>query len=247
MNRYESPGTGRFLTTDPLPSSADSSDPGSWNRYAYVGGNRTDPSGLCDPFDPNCVGGSGSSSPLDPGSVSVDTCENLFEAAEAGDPVALALFGTYCNGFVPSAGGGGGAGGSPQGNSFATPNTPDATPALQTQLQNAIGLALNALATNPKCAKLLGTGTENGTTYTASQVLTLLYNLNPTFGSIGFGTVQQNPGSTSSATTQGGVLVHDGTTYNTADITLSTAANTVWSTGTPQQQAILLLHELGMR
>ena len=47
VNRYESPGTGRFLTPD-RAASASASDPGGWNKYAYVGGdpaNRRDPSG----------------------------------------------------------------------------------------------------------------------------------------------------------------------------------------------------------
>ncbi len=47
--RYHQPGTGRFLTPDPLVASAKPEDPGSWNRYEYVGGdpvNSTDPSGL---------------------------------------------------------------------------------------------------------------------------------------------------------------------------------------------------------
>jgi RHS repeat-associated protein len=45
--RYHQPGTGRFVTPDAAPS-ASASDPGSWNRYAYVGGdpvNSVDPSG----------------------------------------------------------------------------------------------------------------------------------------------------------------------------------------------------------
>ena len=48
MNRYQQPGTGRFLTTDPARSS-NPGDPNSWNQYAYSGGdpiNRTDPDGL---------------------------------------------------------------------------------------------------------------------------------------------------------------------------------------------------------
>jgi RHS repeat-associated protein len=48
VNRYESPGQGRFLTPDPYMASGGPSDPGSWNRYAYVGGdpiNSHDPSG----------------------------------------------------------------------------------------------------------------------------------------------------------------------------------------------------------
>ena len=51
--RYHEPGMGRFTSPDPSASSAKLSDPGSWNRYAYVGGdpvNRADPSGqdYCD-------------------------------------------------------------------------------------------------------------------------------------------------------------------------------------------------------
>ena len=47
--RYEQPGSGRFMTPDPYGGSASGTDPGSWNRYAYVGGdpvNNTDPTGL---------------------------------------------------------------------------------------------------------------------------------------------------------------------------------------------------------
>ncbi|MEO8025676.1 MAG: RHS repeat-associated core domain-containing protein, partial [Bryobacteraceae bacterium] len=49
--RYHGPGTGRFLSPDPFAGSRRPQKPGSWNRYAYVGGdpvNRRDPSGLCD-------------------------------------------------------------------------------------------------------------------------------------------------------------------------------------------------------
>jgi len=48
--RYYASSYGRFTTADRLASSAMASDPGSWNRYAYVGGdpvNRSDPSGRC--------------------------------------------------------------------------------------------------------------------------------------------------------------------------------------------------------
>ena len=47
--RYEQPGMGRFMSPDPYGGSASGDDPGSWNRYAYVGGdpvNNTDPTGL---------------------------------------------------------------------------------------------------------------------------------------------------------------------------------------------------------
>ncbi|MEQ1886545.1 MAG: glycohydrolase toxin TNT-related protein, partial [Bryobacteraceae bacterium] len=47
--RYHQAGVGRFMTPDPFGGSAKASDPGSWNRYAYVGGdsvNRVDGTGL---------------------------------------------------------------------------------------------------------------------------------------------------------------------------------------------------------
>ncbi|HEV2353827.1 MAG TPA: RHS repeat-associated core domain-containing protein, partial [Puia sp.] len=48
--RYEQPGVGRFMSPDPYGGSAKASNPGSWNRYPYVGGdpiNHADPRGLC--------------------------------------------------------------------------------------------------------------------------------------------------------------------------------------------------------
>jgi len=47
--RYHQPGAGRFMTPDPYGGSTKGRDPGSSNRYAYVGGdpiNYSDPSGL---------------------------------------------------------------------------------------------------------------------------------------------------------------------------------------------------------
>jgi RHS repeat-associated protein len=46
--RYASPGFGRFITPDRGTGGARPSNPGSWNKYAYVGGdpvNRVDPGG----------------------------------------------------------------------------------------------------------------------------------------------------------------------------------------------------------
>lgn len=56
QNRYYSSIMGRFLTPDPSSRSMNSTNPASFNRYAYTGGepvNRSDPSGLGNP------GGSG--------------------------------------------------------------------------------------------------------------------------------------------------------------------------------------------
>jgi RHS repeat-associated protein len=36
--RYHQPGMGRFLTPDPYQGSSEPDNPGSWNRYSYVGG-----------------------------------------------------------------------------------------------------------------------------------------------------------------------------------------------------------------
>jgi hypothetical protein len=57
--RYYSPGSGRFMTSDPYVASGGVSSPGSWNRYAYVDGdpvNWMDPRGLdkCN-GNPSCV------------------------------------------------------------------------------------------------------------------------------------------------------------------------------------------------
>jgi RHS repeat-associated protein len=56
--RYYSPGTGRFMSSDPYLASGGPSSPGSWNRFAYVEGdpvNRVDPKGLywCSALDRN--------------------------------------------------------------------------------------------------------------------------------------------------------------------------------------------------
>ncbi len=61
--RYHQVGMGRFMTADPYMASGGTNDPGSWNRYAYAGGdpaNNTDRSGLyIDPDsgeDGSCYG-----------------------------------------------------------------------------------------------------------------------------------------------------------------------------------------------
>ena len=49
INRYYGSNLARFLSPDPFGGSAKPSDPGSWNRYAYVGGdpiNHNDAQGL---------------------------------------------------------------------------------------------------------------------------------------------------------------------------------------------------------
>ena len=61
--RYYAAAYGRFNTADPMAASASAGDPGSWNRYAYVGGdpiNGNDPSGMihrCLDDDPEVLEG----------------------------------------------------------------------------------------------------------------------------------------------------------------------------------------------
>ena len=59
---------GRFNTADPYQASAELEVPGSWNRYAYVGGdpiNSFDPTGLCDVAIAGITMGTGTSAYFD--------------------------------------------------------------------------------------------------------------------------------------------------------------------------------------
>jgi RHS repeat-associated protein len=69
--RYHQPGMGRFLSADPYMASAGPSDPGSWNRYAYVNGdpvNFMDPTGttMCNPDNVHCTDPGLGCDPMDP-------------------------------------------------------------------------------------------------------------------------------------------------------------------------------------
>ena len=60
--RYHQPGMGRFMTADPSASSTQGSDPGSYNRYAYVNGdpvNGRDPHGTCNEMSDDLICGGG--------------------------------------------------------------------------------------------------------------------------------------------------------------------------------------------
>ncbi len=57
-NRYYNSILGRFLSADPTNGGADLADPGSLNKYVYVGAdpvNRNDPTGLFDDGDTQCL------------------------------------------------------------------------------------------------------------------------------------------------------------------------------------------------
>ena len=80
--RYYASTYGRFNTADQSTSSAGPSDPVSWNRYSYTGGdpvNRRDPHGTdwCDPDSGNCFLGSAPGGP--------PACGGIYQNAALGD------------------------------------------------------------------------------------------------------------------------------------------------------------------
>ena len=87
--RYYASTLGRFTSPDPYKASGGTSDPGSWNRYAYVGAdpaNRFDPKGTCwmYPGDPNTYPNTG----LDPCVPEDDTVYYPPDAAPKKEPAS---------------------------------------------------------------------------------------------------------------------------------------------------------------
>jgi len=108
VQRYYASTYGRFNTADPLAASAMADDPGSWNRYAYVGGdpaNHSDPSGQDPNCGPNmiwdgegCTDGSGTEEPSGSGDGSVgDEYSGLNPCVQ----IYSALFGGSANCGAP--------------------------------------------------------------------------------------------------------------------------------------------------
>jgi len=101
-NRYEQPGVGRFMTPDPYQASAGPSDPGSWNRYAYVRGdpvNRVDRRGT-DDSDPG-NGGCGGDAFTDCNGGDPDegcTWNSLACASDQGASAIMTGLQSYCSG-----------------------------------------------------------------------------------------------------------------------------------------------------
>ena len=119
-NRYYSNAYGRFMTPDPYQASGGPSDPQSWNRYAYTGGdpvNKNDPTGrfACDPDDPSC----------DP------TCDYADPGCDPG-----------CDPFEPSC-----APGQPQGSGPKGPTLPAPTPVSCNSAVTGLAGALGGTAT----------------------------------------------------------------------------------------------------
>jgi RHS repeat-associated protein len=131
VNRYMSPGMGRFLTPDPYTASGGPADPGSWNHYAYTRGdpiNRHDPSGLqdCDPDVDFCAGDPGPTQGGEPG---------------GGDP-------------TPTPGPGGGEPGPVAPGPYSAPTGTGFDKTQGKEIQSAINLAMS-WTKNPKCNNAL--------------------------------------------------------------------------------------------
>jgi RHS repeat-associated protein len=165
--RYTSPGMGRFITPDRGTGGARPSNPGTWNLYAYSGG---DPINNIDPLGAEycsvdfCVTGTGSAgdgtigsggpvgNSSGGGNSSNPQCGLLAEDGAAGNPAAVELYETYC--ATQPVGGFPFAGGIPTLN-----NAPASVAALfNTVFQDVIGI----LANNSNCDQVFGVGELKG-------------------------------------------------------------------------------------
>ena len=120
INRYMTPGMGRFITPDPSKGShADPANPGSWNLYAYTHGdpiNSSDPTGLC----PLESGGDGDDSSCGDSGVTAQECE-MYNIDP--DP-------NFCEAII-SAGIGESSGGGGDGSASSAPSPTDPAPGPQ--------------------------------------------------------------------------------------------------------------------
>ena len=120
INRYMTPGMGRFITPDPSKGShADPANPGSWNLYAYTHGdpiNSSDPTGLC----PLESGGDGDDSSCGDSGVTAQECE-MYNIDP--DP-------NFCEAII-SAGIGESSGGGGDGSASSAPSPTDPVPGPQ--------------------------------------------------------------------------------------------------------------------
>ena len=227
--RYYDRGSGRFLTADPGGiSTADPRDPGSWNRFAYVGGdpvNFVDPSGtnrlMCDVYtDYGCAG---------TGTAFSGGGWYLNLINEAGEGWSYSS-----SGFLPSSGGAG----DPQGGSGSS-----APVATNWQLMPAaFSRAMQALTLNQDCFNLFGNSTSRAGKWDPTVVLTSLFlTQDGSYGSVNF----NYTGNGSALTTPTGFplpSLRSGITGTSATISLNAKD---WNVNNVAFNAETLLHEMG--
>ncbi len=243
VNRYQSPGTGRFLTPDrgghPKPT-----DPGSWNKYAYVEG---DPVNFIDP------GGTDECEVAN-----VDDCYCAIYGNS--DPHCNVFYNPICPGGVCTQPGVAGDDGPiPEegrlGSTNPALNDPAAANPIATEAWALVGyaLALQALTQNPDCSAFIGippvggpspatllSEIWNGTTENAS--ITYGYipddNSNGKISWLNAETGGEGPCQVAGGVPSGGC--------SSAIIELNTNASTPDNYApTAQAWAVTLLHELG--
>jgi RHS repeat-associated protein len=239
--RYYTSAGGRFLTPDPSTGSTPAS-PGSWNKYAYAGGdplNFADPSGnnrlACDVYtDYGCAGRVNS---FDPGGV-----EYLASYSGEGDWDGS-------TNYIPPSGGVGdpiGGGGAPD---------PEPMPVSdKIMLQEWIaGLnrAAQALLNNPNCSTLFGWtgGAGNASPSSIEGIIGVLSNISNSYK---FGSIPSPDDTVTSATTTGvgssSIAVPNGTMLVSAGVVITvnnTTPSASFVSGNVNDWAATILHELG--
>jgi hypothetical protein len=222
-------------------------DPGSWNRYAYVGGdpvNRKDPKGLCSQdidynwWDDDQVPEGDFSGVMYPGNCTDSPVWVSWANSMA--PGSVSLNGSP---YYPG-GGGDSSGGEDYSESTGIPGAGGGGSLLNiaTELWVAYETDLAAL-TKPKCADLFGA--KSGVN--PAVLLADLYRGIGNRGSITIGDIPpEYPGQVINATTSGSVV--NGVNWATIEINDLAGVfvnGTSSFPATPQNQAITLLHELG--
>ena len=242
--RFYASSYGRFNTADPYMASAGPSDPGSWNRYAYTGGdpvNRADPRGTCD----LAVSGWG----FNDGWFAYTSCD----ASLASDinPAALAecfAVNTCLANFQAAQGGGG----SPAAAHITALIAPGTTQNEQQALQAGLDQAWAEIVSQPTCASFL-TGNSAPGSYLANlaELANIMSNTTYTFGPTDPGAAAQTnavggnqvtinaSGAFFASPGAAGTVQVIGPNSTDTGIVIDTYASSVVN------QAELLLHELG--
>lgn len=253
VNRYQSPGMGRFMTADKI--NGHPSDPGSWNKYAYAGG---DPINLHDPEGTDACPDDDPCTPDD-----YDYCAELWqEISYITDPDGIIMYNTLCGGMFgyntpppatdpPSSGGGSGNQAAQIGGYVLYNNTPTkVTGVAQVENLPSWGLAMNAL-NNPGCLQAIGAENSEIAEYALANIYNLqtpgVYNTpngtsllfastNQFYGEIYLSAVFYDPQN---------VMVNSPTFGNVSALEYMADLYNLPNLTTAQLQAIVLLHEAG--
>jgi RHS repeat-associated protein len=242
-NRYYSNAYGRFMTVDAHQTTASASNPQSWNLYAYTNGdpvNGNDPRGT-----DSCVSSQGWTTD-DQGDIIpifYDDCQydDYLDYSGSLNPseVMMCMSDPVCYSSQMVNGGGG------------SPSLPASVQQLMAwanntaaRLQAAIALAINTLATNPLCDSLFGL------TPGSPDPVDLLQDLKSATSGYGYFELNLLPignGLATNAQTSGLGSFNNayGGSFSGAAVTINMYPSAPFNTGSAQDDAITVLHELG--